>query len=215
MKGNDMPFSTIIRSYHPEDFTQLVSFPPEGATLALLKTTLAQLPLTVQVVDVRVAPLDTAVVVEFGGIPTGQDFVDVDSAIAQFQAANTTNLHMEMQSFAAATTTSSSFTAKIDEITPELSAGTYMVNWQSLLRMSVAGASSGVLGRMRIERSDGEFLEQTSAWDLTVGQAFNGCVSFPVTEGQTLRVTLSYARIGANGTAEMSDARVAIDRVGF
>jgi hypothetical protein len=198
------------------DFPQLGAFPPEGATLSLLRSTLANLSsLSVDIADVRLAPTGPAVVVEFKDIPSEDDISAVQNACSLFEQANTETIHQEFQSFAASTTQDSSFQAKIDETTPALTEGTYMVNWQSTLRMSVAGASSGVLGRMRIERSDGQFLEQTSSWDLSVGHSFNGCVSFPVSEGQTLQTTLSFARIGANGTAEMSGARVAIDRVGF
>lgn len=210
-----MAFSQIIRIYQQPEFLALSSFPPQGATLALLRTRAGELETTVPIVDARVDPLGNAVVFEFGGVPSSDDFTVLDDFVEAFQQTDTSSFHSEVLSAAAATTTAATFTAKIDETTPALTAGTYMVNWQSTLRMSVAGANSGVLGRIRIERSDGQFLEQTSSWDLTVGHAFNGCVSFPVQEGQTLRSVLSFARIGSNGTAEMSGARVAIDRVGF
>jgi hypothetical protein len=208
-------FNQVVRVYQQSDFAQLPAFPPQGATLALLRTRAGELALTVPVIDVRMSPSNNAVVFEFDGVPSNDDFSALDAFVAVFQQTATTSLHQEALSSEAATTQSTSFQTKIDETTASLTAGTYMVNWQSTLRMSVAGASSGVLGRMRVERSDGQFLEQTSSWDLTVGHAFNGCVSFPVAEGQTLRATLSYARIGANGTAEMNGARVAMDRVGF
>lgn len=198
-----------------DDFAQLAAFPPQGTTLQLLRSQAGALPLTATLSDVRLSPDGDSVVFEFSGIPAPQDLLDLASFVSSFEQANTTFYHQEFQSFSAETTQSSSFQVKIDETTPALTEGTYMVNWQSTLRMSAAGASSGVLGRIRIERSDGQFLEQTSGWDLTTGHAFNGCVTFPVSEGQTLRCILSYARIGANGTAEMSDARVAVDRVGF
>lgn len=208
-------FNQVARVYQEDDFAALTSFPPQAAALSLMRGKVAELGTSVPVVDVRLAPAGNAVVFEFDGIPSSGDFGALDTFVQDFFLTQTTSFHLEALSADASTTTNTGFEPKIDEETSPLTAGIYMINWQSTLRMSVAGASSGVLGRVRIERSDGQTLEQTSSWDLTVGHSFNGCVSFPVQEGQTLHAVLSYARIGANGTAEMSGARVAFDRVGF
>jgi hypothetical protein len=79
--------------------------------------------------------------------------------------------------------------------------------------MQAVAANTGIEGKVRITRSDGVFVEQDDAWDLANHHAYNGALTFTVLAGQTIRVQLTFSRLGASGTAEMSGARVTIDQL--
>src|SRR5690606_37777636 len=97
---------------------------------------------------------------------------------------------------------------KMRATTPPRDAGTYQVVWNSAIRMQAVIAGTGVEAKIRLERSDGAFVEQTDAWDLNVRHAFNGAITFTLSAGQTIEAVLSFSRLGASGTAEMSGARI-------
>jgi hypothetical protein len=182
-------------------------------SLPLLQTTLGQLALTVPLVDVRLAPFGDSVVVEWSSIPTAPDIAALDAAIHAFVGGATSKAPIEINSFAVATSTSSTPVTKIDVTTPLLDAGTYQVIWCTSLRMQAVVANTGIEGKIRITRSDGVFVEQDDAWDLASRHAFNGAITFTVLAGQTIRAFLTFSRLGASGTAEMSGARVTIDQL--
>jgi hypothetical protein len=79
--------------------------------------------------------------------------------------------------------------------------------------MQAVIANTGVEGKIRITRSDGVFVEQDDAWNLSNRHAFNGALTFTLLAGQTIHVQLSHARLGASGVAEISGARVTIDQI--
>lgn len=204
-----MPLTSFTRIYQASEFTSLVG----SMSIPLLRTTLGQVALTVPLVDVRLAPYGDSVVVEWANIPTAPDVTAVDAAIAAFVGGTTSKAPLEVNSFAVATSSSGTPVTKIDITTPPLDAGTYQVIWVSSLRMQAVAANTGIEGKVRITRSDGVFVEQDDAWDLANRHAFNGGLTFTVLAGQTIRVQLTFSRLGASGTAEMSGARATIGQL--
>jgi hypothetical protein len=126
----------------------------------------------------------------------------------------TTSAPFVAQSFAVSTTTSTTHQTKIDDTTPPLDAGTYQVSWVCSTRMQSIVANAGVEARIRLELSNGQFVEQDDAWNLANRHAYNGSQPFEVAAGQTIRALLTFARLGAVATVEMSGARVTVDKVG-
>lgn len=203
-----MPEANSHRLYRRTEFVALASGPvPEP----LLKAQLAELTLTAPIVAAEVLPTGD-VAISFAGYPTEADVDALDQFVAEFEGGETSSAPIELNSFAVATATDTPV-EKIHTVTPPLEAGTYQVIWTSSLRMQAIAANTGVEGKIRLERSDGVAVEQTDAWDLNVRHAFNGVITFVVQAGQTITATLSFSRLGASGTAEMSGARVTIDKL--
>lgn len=199
------------RRYTQGDFAALATSIAEA--LPLFRTALAQLTLTEPVYDVRLDPTQSAAIVEWVALPSTADLAAVDAAVAAFVGGTTTSAPIELNSFAVSTTTSATPTTKITHTTQPLAAGTYQVIWNSSLRMQAVAANTGVEGRITITRSDGVSVAQTDAWDLANNHVFNGAITFVVLAGQTITATLAFLRLGASGTAEMSGARITIDKV--
>lgn len=198
--------------YRQSAFTSLLSGLIQA--LPLLRTTIGALSLSVPVADVRLGLLDQVVViVEWPGLPSAADVALVDAAIASFAGGTTTSQPFEYNSFGVSTSNSSTPVTKLNNTTPLLDAGTYQVIWNALLRMSAVIANTGVEAKVRITRSDGVFVEQTDAWDLNVNHAYNGAITFQVLPGQTLTTLLTFSRLGALGTAELSGARITVDKI--
>jgi hypothetical protein len=182
--------------------------------IELLRTELQALVLTVPVTDARMSLSGHAVIVEWiGEPPTSQDRLDVRAKVAAFVGGTTTSEPFVYNSFAVATSTSSTPVVKISETTPALDQGTYQVSWTSSIRMQAVVANTGVEGKIRLTRSDGVFVEQDDAWNLSNRHAYNGSMPFPIAAGQTITALLTFSRLGASGTAEMSGARITIDQI--
>lgn len=199
------------RRYVPADFLVLTTSLAEA--VPLLRTALSQLVLTEPVNEVRLDVSGSGVVVEWVRLPTALDVTAVNTAVATFVGATTTSAPIELNSFAASTTTSATPVTKITHTTQPLVAGTYQVIWNSSIRMLAVLANTGVEGRITISRSDGATVGQTDAWDLANNHVFNGAITFVIQAGQTIAVTLAFLRLGVTGTAEMSGARITIDKV--
>lgn len=199
------------RRYTQTDFTSLATSIAEG--IPLLRTALAVLVLTVPVSDVRLDLSANAAIVEWLSLPSSADVAAVDAAVAAFTGGTTTSAPIEINSFGTVTSTSATPTVKITHTTGALDEGTYQVIWNSSIRMQAVIANTGVEGRISIARSDGATVAQTDAWDLANNHVFNGAITFQILAGQTIAVTLSFLRLGASGTAEMSGARITIDKI--
>lgn len=199
------------RRYTQADFVALPT--SIGEALPLLRTALAVLTLTEPVYDVRLDPSGAAAIVEWVALPTSGDLAAVNAAVAAFTGGSTTSAPIEINSFGAATSTSGTPTVKITHTTQPLDEGTYQVIWNSSIRMQAVIANTGVEGRIAIQRSDGASVSQSDAWDLANLHTFNGAITFVILAGQTIAVTLSFLRLGASGVAEMSGARITIDKI--
>lgn len=204
-----MAENNYTRIYLREEFTSLVGNIP----IALLAAQLTALSLTVPPIDVRFTPQEHAVIVEWDQFPSAQDIVDLDAAVAAFAGGATTSEPFQYNSFAVATSTSSTPVVKIDQTTPPLDAGTYQVIWTSSTRMQAVAANTGVQADVTLTRSDGVSVHQDDAWNLANRHAFNGAITFQVLAGQTIRSELTFNRLGASGTAEMSGARITVDKI--
>ena len=204
-----MAETNYTRIYLREEFTSLVGNIP----ITLLAAQLLALPLTVPPIDVRFTLQQHAVIVEWSQFPSAQDIIDIDAAVAAFTGGVTTSSPFEYNSFAVSTSTSATPITKLNNTTPPLDAGTYQVIWTTSLRMQAVTANTGVRGTIRLTRSDGVFVEQTDGWDLTEPHAYNGAITFQVLAGQTIASLLTFNRLGASGTAEMSGARITVDKI--
>lgn len=206
-----MADSSFRRFYNQFEFTALVGG-ITATSVAVLGTAIRALALSVAAGDVYIGS-GSAVVVEWPSLPLAADLALVDALVATFTGGSTTSSPFEYNSFAASTTTSTTHQTKLDNTTPALDAGTYQVLWSSTLRMQAVIANTGIEGKMRVTRSDGVFVEQTDAWDLANGHAYNGALTFQILAGQTIRTLLTFARLGASGTAEMSGVRITVDKI--
>jgi hypothetical protein len=204
-----MPDSSFRRFYRRADFVAMV---PAQANLPLFTATLGALALATPVGEVRQLP-DGGAAIEWPTVPSTGDIALVDAAVAAFVGGATTSAPFEHNSFGISTSTSATPVEKINQTTPPLDAGTYQVIWTTSLRMQAVVANTGVEGKIRLTRSDGVFVEQDDAWNLSNRHAFNGAITFQVAAGQTLTSLLTFSRLGASGTAEMSGARITVDKI--
>jgi hypothetical protein len=204
-----MAESNFTRIYLREEFTALVGNIP----IAVLQSVLVALALSAPILDVRLTPLHNGVIVEWNSFPSTADITAVDAAVAAFVGGATTSQPFEYNSFAVATSTSSTPVTKIDETTPPLAEGTYQVIWISSLRMQAVLANTGVQADITLTRSDAVSVHQDDAWNLSNRHAFNGALTFQVLAGQTIHSLLTFQRLGASGTAEMSGARITVDKI--
>lgn len=207
-----------IKRYYPEaDFVGLLpGFAINAAQVALLGGIVGGLALSTPVAEVRTFALgeNTGAVVEWEGLPSAADVALIDAAVAAFTGGTTTSAPIIQLSAAVATSASATPVTKIDFTTPPLDAGTYQVIWNTSLRMQAVIANTGVQADITLTRSDLVSVHQDDAWNLTNRHAFNGVITFEVLAGQTIRSLVTFQRLGASGTAEMSGVRVSIDKIG-
>lgn len=204
-----MSFDQVSRFYQATEFPALVGTLERQMLHAHLTTGASY---TVPIADVQLTS-SGGVRIDWESIPTTSDLATLEARIATFTGGSVSSAPIELNQFAASTTTSAAHQTKVDYTTPPLAAGTYQVLWVSTLRMLAVAANTGIEGKVVITRSDNVSVQQTDAWDLANGHAFNGGITFVVAAGQTIRVQLTFARLGASGTAEMSGARVTIDQL--
>lgn len=209
-----MADESFKKTYYAHEFTALTN-----GSLAenkpVIDAALQQIdpPLSLPVNETRLALGGAALIVEWAGLPSASDVAAVDALIPTIEGIATTAEPIELNSFGAQTSESSTPVVKISQTTPPLQPGTYQVIWTSSIRMQAVIANTGVQGRIQLQRSDGAQVVQTDAWDLNVNHAFNGAITFQVLAGQTISAELSFNRLGASGTAEMSGARLTIDQI--
>lgn len=200
----------FTKFYRVSDFVSLVT---ASINEGLLRTALSGLTLSTPIGNVEALAPGLGARLQWDTLPSAADITSIDGVIAAFTGGATTSEPFEIESLGTTQSTSGALVDKINFTTPPLDAGTYQVCWCSSLRMNPAAANAGVLGTLRVTRSDAVFREQSDAWDLTANHAFNGAITFKVLTGQTLTVRHSVSRIGASGTAEMFGVRVTIDQL--
>jgi hypothetical protein len=209
-----MSDESFRKTYYANEFTALTNG-SLAENKSIIEAALQQFSpaLGLPVNEVRLALGGAALIVEWAALPSADDVERVDALIPTIEGVATTSEPFEFNAFEASTSTSSTPVPKIAQVTPPLSAGTYQVIWTSSIRMQAVAANTGIEAKIRLERSDGAVVEQTDAWDLANNHAFNGCITFQILAGQTISAALSFSRLGASGTAEMSGARVTIDQL--
>jgi hypothetical protein len=204
-----MADSNFRRFYRPSDFTALTG----NLDIGLLRTALTALTLSVPIGNIELLAPGLGVRLDWDTLPSASDITTINAAVAAFTGGSTTSQPFEYNSFGVSTSTSGTPTTKLDNTTPPLDAGTYQVLWVSSLRMQAVIANTGVQGNITLTRSDGVSVAQDDAWDLTNRHAFNGAITFQVAAGQTIRSLLTFQRLGASGTAEMSGVRITVDKI--
>jgi hypothetical protein len=199
------------RRYTQQQFTSLPTSIAEA--LPLLRTSLSQLALSQPITDVQLDLSGNAAIVEWSTLPLAADLALVDAAITSFAGGTTSHAPLELNSPGASTTQLTTPVDKLTFATPPLEAGTYQILWTSSIRMLAIAANTGVAASVAFLRSDGVSFAQDDSWDLNVRHAFNGALTFQVLAGQTLSGALRFTRLGASGTAEMSGARITVDKL--
>lgn len=197
------------------DAAFVARLPGYGIDVRRLRAMLGELTVSTPVIDVRrVDTPSSGVTVEWGTEPSGADIVKVDAVVAAFPGTlTTTSEPFVYASFAVATSASATPVIKINQTTPPLDEGTYQVSWTSSIRMQAVIANTGVQADLTLTRSDGASVHQDDAWDRTNRHAYNGSMPFPILAGQTITSLLTFQRLGASGVAEMSGARVTVDKI--
>lgn len=200
----------VTKFYRPAVFTSLV-----GAVIndGLLRTWLSSVVLSTPLGNLEVLAPGLGVRITWDTLPSEADLAAILTRLGTFTGGTTTSAPFQYNSFPVATSVVATPTVKINETTPPLDAGTYQVIWTSSIRMQAVIANTGVEGKIRLTRSDGVFVEQTDAWDRANNHAYNGALTFQIAAGQTITALLTFSRLGASGTAEMSGARITIDQL--
>ena len=79
----------------------------------------------------------------------------------------------------------------------------------------IAKGFQRAMGAGRITfNADIQSVHQDDAWNLANRHAFNGAITFQVQARQTIACLLTFNRLGGSGTAEMSGARISVDKIG-
>jgi hypothetical protein len=206
-----MPASSFRRFYRRGDFTAL---PAGEINVPVLVTALAALVFDVSIVDVSPLDFGDGVTIEWEGFPSVADVTALDAFIAAFIGGATTSQPFTTVSAAATTTTSATAVSKIDFTTPALDAGTYQIIFSSQFRMLANVAGEAARAISIITAAPAAPVDQQDHWGESVVKAYNGSATILRTAGQTIRVQLQIAEVGPGvGTAEMSKARVTIDKI--
>jgi hypothetical protein len=201
----------IVKFYRPEVFTSL----PAGSVISegLLRTWLSALVLSTPIGLLEVLAVGLGVRITWDTLPSESDLAAILARVGLFTGGATTSAPFEYNSFAVSTSTVGTPTIKLDNTTPALDAGTYQVLWTTSTRMQAVIANTGVQADITLTRSDGVNVHQDDAWSLSNRHAFNGAITFQVLAGQTIRSLLTFQRLGASGTAELSGARITVDKI--
>lgn len=188
--------------------------PGYGIDVRLLSTLIGELTQSTPVVDVRIVTSPASgVVVEWENQPTTGDVDLVDAVVAAFPGGLTSSDPIRVDSLAVETSSSPEPVTKIDHITPALDEGTYLVTWAASLQMQEVIADTRMRAELTLTRSDDFTIHQVDAWDRAEPHAFNGATAFIVATGQRLSALLAFSRLGSSGVAEMSGARITIDKI--
>jgi hypothetical protein len=203
-----LAFNEITRFYHRSEFAAL----PIGAAIntILFATHLDPSSLDVPILGLAPALGGDAVRIDWQEFPTLGDLAVIASKVASFPGGATGHDRLAIESLGTDLNTGATYVPKLTGATAQLDAGVYLVTWTAAL----AAEGAYISAKLRITRSDGWFAELLDSWSLLdAPHAFTGALPVPVEAGQTLSVLLSFALLGGFGTARMSGARVAIDRV--
>lgn len=177
--------------------------------LPVLTTTLLGLSLTSPIVDIRRTPSGNGVAVEWESLVSEADIDAVDDAIATFVGAATTSDPFVQTNAGPVTASNSTPVSVIDFTTPPLDFGTYDVKFSSMYRLVNTSANTAARAISIVNGS-----QQMTHWGEAVVSAYNGSGTLQRLAGQTIRVQLQIAKVGAGAvTAEMTGARISIDKV--
>ena len=207
-----MSFQNFRVIYERTDFLALVGNIP----IKILTAQLLQIPLASAITEIKlVGPsANPSVAVEWEALISDDDIDTVDDFIATFIGGATTSQPFEIESLDPSLDGSGNVIPKIDFITPLLDEGTYQVSWACEIQTETQVPNTGVLGILTVTRSDGASRTWRDSWDLPFPHFFGDCITFKAETGQSIRVQLSFQKLGADPVnAAMSVARVTIDQI--
>jgi hypothetical protein len=167
-------------------------------------------PIPLDLLSTTLNGLTGGLALEWADFPSGADITAINAAVAAFTGGTTTST-LEVQSNAGpVVATSSTPVNVIDFTTPALDAGKYQVIWSSMFRLTAVAASTGARAIVTVSG-----VTQQSHWGESLVTSYNGAATFERLAGQTIRVQLQIAKIGAGAVnAEMTGARFSIDKIG-
>lgn len=159
--------------------------------------------------------------VEWGGdVPTEADKAKVDHAIATYAGGSLSRAPLEFLAWAPITALSQSLVEAVAFDTSPLEGGTYQVIGRASLRMLavVAGQGAQLLFTLTRTGSPGNppvTIVLEDAWGEAVKHAYAEPITFTVRDGEQINGSIALRKItSAGGTAEISNVRVTIDRMG-
>jgi hypothetical protein len=208
-----MADTSFRRFYRRAAFVALPA--PAPIDVAVLSTVIGALVLDHYPAGIFPFSIGDGVELEWAEYPLLGDFTLVDAAIAAFVGGATTAAPIIVVANAAVTTTSATPTSVIDVTTPALSAGTYQVIFSSQFRLTTTVAGEAARAIAIITASPAAAVQQLDHSGDAVVRCYNGAATLLRTAGQTIRVQLQIAEVGPGvATAEMTQARVTIDKIG-
>jgi hypothetical protein len=206
-----MSQSEFDRHYRTSDFASLglgsVNYPILDLALAAA---------TPSIPPREAVPIDgnRGAFVRWEGLPTEAELDAADAVIAAHAGTVTTSQPFVEVNNGPVTTTSSTPVSVIDLLTSPLDQGTYAIDFSSQFRMVTAVAGERAQAVSIVTVNGGTPRQQVSHSPLADLAAYNGSATINIQAGQTIRAQLLIAEIGgAAGTAEMSQARVTVDKV--
>jgi hypothetical protein len=209
-----MADNSFRRFYRRVDFVALaLTADLNAGPLAIQINALA---LSTPVAEVRANTLlADGIVIEWLSLPTLADFAAIDAVVAAFVGGSTAIQPFVVTVNSAVTTTSATPTNVIDFTTPTLDAGTYQIIFSSQFRLTTAVAGEAARALFVVTASPAAAVTQQDHSGDPVVKAYNGAVTLARAQGQTMRVQLQIAEVGPGvATAEMTQARITIDRIG-
>lgn len=160
--------------------------------------------------------LPDGAVVQWAAVPSENDLDQMAGAVAAFPGGVTSSAPIEVESLAVVSTNTGALVDVIDTTTPMLEAGTYAVEWTSLVGMLATVANTGVRGVITLSRIRGAAVvsrQYEHNWTMQQPQLFGAGLTFTCAAGDKIRALLQVQKLGvAAATAQMGMARISIDR---
>lgn len=207
-----MSFSQFHRFYGQADFAALgsgsVNFPVLQANI--IAATTAEPPSIIEQTSISSVHL-----VWDPGAPAQAVLDAADAVVAAHTGSPTTSAPFVATNNGPVTASNATAVTVIDLTTTPLDAGTYHLDFSSQYRLQalVNGEAARAISIVTI--NGGAPRTQQDHWDGNVVAAYNGSATFNVNAGATVRVQLQIAEVGPGaGVAEMTLARVTVDKVG-
>ncbi len=206
-----MAFTEISRFYPLSDFDSLPV--GSGINVPMFLTHLASgggfdVPFVLSL-----APGGQALRVDWPEFPSLGDLAQLAALVASFPGGTPNANRVLIESLGEETSTATSLTPKIEYETEPLLAGVYLVTWSSSLYLPYDPQIRSAQAVCLIATESGVALEQKDTWASQEMHAFNGSITVSVAEGESIDVTLSFAKESGSGPVAMSDARITIDKL--
>lgn len=149
-----------------------------------------------------------------GTFPSAADVLAVDGAVASHTGGTTSGAPQQVENLGNVDATSGSFVTVFDVTTPPLDAGTYLVLVETELSMPVVQSNTAVQAEFRLGAGSGTLIGRTTVASATQPTGFDPHAMLARTAGQTIRVVLQIAKLGASAaTARASNSRLSICKV--